>query len=214
MKYIFFDESGNLGFDFNKYHTSHYFILAFLIVDEPYVKRVERIVTKMFRTMSAEELGLHDRQLHAHKEDPQIIYRVLDRLNNFPVKIAILRLDKRKYIGATDDKHYIYNEMIKKLLWLTGEKAGTGLSQTRLIISHRESSKSLKKQLLQQLNHFVGKYKIKNFNADIEQPRNRRGLQLADFIAWSTLAKYEYGNGDFYEKFRGKVIIDEEIEKL
>jgi len=35
MAYIFMDESGDLGFDFKKKKTSRYFVVTFLMIDDP-----------------------------------------------------------------------------------------------------------------------------------------------------------------------------------
>jgi len=46
MKSIFQDETGDLGFDFTKEGTSDYFIIAFLITENP--KQIQSVIKKTF----------------------------------------------------------------------------------------------------------------------------------------------------------------------
>jgi hypothetical protein len=60
MKTIYFDESGDLGFDFTKEGTSNYFIATFLISTN--ARPIISAVKKVFRSMSKSEMK-HSRQL-------------------------------------------------------------------------------------------------------------------------------------------------------
>ena len=63
MPYIFFDESGDLGFDFTKKRTSRYFVVTFLLATEK--RPIERSVKKTFTSLSTRETKGHPGILHA-----------------------------------------------------------------------------------------------------------------------------------------------------
>lgn len=55
MAFIFMDESGDLGFDFNKSKTSQYFVMAFLISENEHC--LNKIVAQTFKSISKKRTG-------------------------------------------------------------------------------------------------------------------------------------------------------------
>lgn len=115
MAYIFMDESGDLGFDFRKPKTSKYFVISFLFARDR--NRVERIVKKIFRSLSRKELRHHYGELHAYKETRKTRMKIIQLLMIEDVSIICIYLNKRKvYTKLQDEKHVLYNYVANILL--------------------------------------------------------------------------------------------------
>ena len=71
MNYIFMDESGCLGFDFTKPHTSHHFVITFLFVEHERKRSLEKIVRSVFANFKKNKKIKHSGVLHATKELPE-----------------------------------------------------------------------------------------------------------------------------------------------
>ena len=69
MAYIFLDESGDLGFDFEKKRTTKYFVVTFLFVNEK--RPIEKIIKSIHRGLR-KNYRIRAGVLHAHKEKNQL----------------------------------------------------------------------------------------------------------------------------------------------
>jgi hypothetical protein len=87
MKYIFIDESGDLGFNFNQQKTSRYFIITALLIDKK--NSIEKLIKKIFRSFSKKERMSHSGILHAYKETSKTKLKLL---RSFVEKIKVLLL--------------------------------------------------------------------------------------------------------------------------
>ena len=74
MAYIYMDESGDLGFDFQRRRTSKFFVITLLFVK----KRcpVEKIVRKVFDSLPKKVRQRHPGPLHCTHEKPTVRLRV------------------------------------------------------------------------------------------------------------------------------------------
>jgi len=72
------DESGCLGFDFNKSRTSKYFLITFLFCNNK--RPLEKIVRKVFQAMSQKHRNSHSGTLHCHKEGLNIRLKIFNEL--------------------------------------------------------------------------------------------------------------------------------------
>ena len=108
MAFIFLDESGDLGFNFNKKKTSKYFVIACLFVKEE--RPVTKIIKKIFADFTKKEVKNHGGTLHAYKERPVIRQKLLNALNEKDVAIISIYLNKLKvHTKLHDEKHVLYN---------------------------------------------------------------------------------------------------------
>ena len=96
MTYIYFDESGDMGFKFEKAGTSKQFLVAFLIVNEK--RPISSLVRKVFSLLSPAIKRRNSGVLHAYYEKATTITKLLRGLAQRDVKIASMRLYKRKVL--------------------------------------------------------------------------------------------------------------------
>lgn len=140
---IFMDESGDLGFDFTKAKTSSHFVVTFLFTREP--KRIEKIVSKVFRSFSKIEIKNHHGTLHAYKEKPLTRIRLLRYLAVQDIQILTIRLNKENvYTKLKDEKHVLYNYVVNILLdRMMRKKMVLRNESIRFVAAKRETNKFL-----------------------------------------------------------------------
>jgi len=103
MSFIFIDESGDLGFDFEKKKTSKFFVVTCLFTKdkrtiEKIVKRTHSELKKKYRR----RFGV----LHAVKERPVIRQRLLKRLSEEDLSVMTIYLNKRRvYTRLQEEKN-------------------------------------------------------------------------------------------------------------
>ena len=116
MNYIFFDESGDLGFNEDK-KNSKYFVVSFLFVKKTQKRSLEKIISKIFRKFSKKEVKISGGVLHAVKEKPQTRKKVLSEMAKKDISLFFITLNKQKvYANLQDEKHVLYNYVVNILL--------------------------------------------------------------------------------------------------
>src|SRR3989344_9462781 len=100
MRYLFLDESGELGF---KLTSSRYFLIAILSCDEYEIKRVKKII-KRIRTRKLKKKLKELVELKANNTSKQIREAVLKKLNSLSIEIYTIILDKRQVYGYLKNK--------------------------------------------------------------------------------------------------------------
>lgn len=211
MAYIFMDESGCLGFDPTKKKTSKNFIISFVLTSNK--RPLEKVVRKAFISMSPKERKGHFGVLHASKEKPSLIKKVLEDLTRVEdVKIMYVRLNKEKvFTHLKDEKQVLYNYVTNILLGRLIDKKLFKTSQINLIAAQRETNKILNEQFQSYTFHKVKKDHAIHINVDIKPPSKEKCLQVADFVSWASFRKYEYNDSGFYDIISEKVIEDREL---
>lgn len=206
MSYIFVDESGDLGFDFKKSKTSHYFVVAFLFVKD---KRIlDKTVKKIFKGFSAVESRNHHGLLHAHKESPKTRQKFLKIFHEKKAAdIISIYLNKKKvYTRLQDEKHVLYNYVTNTLLdRVYTKKLIPTDKKISLIISRRETNKFLNENLSSYIKSQAANKKL-NIEIEIKSPSSEKGLQAADMICWSIFKKHEHGEDSYYNLIKQEII--------
>ena len=144
MAYIFLDESGDLGFNFKKLKTTKFFVATFLFVKNKSV--LEKIVKKVFKSFSKNEVRSHNGVLHAYKESPKTRQKVLNLFHEKKgADIITIYLNKTKvYTKLQNEKHLLYNYVTNILLDRVFTKKLIPIDEkVFLIASRRETNKFL-----------------------------------------------------------------------
>jgi len=205
MAYIFLDESGDLGFDFQKKKTSKIFVITFLFVDNK--RPIEKIVKKTHSELKKKykrKFGA----LHAVKEKPVTRQRLLKRLNEKDCAIMTIYLNKRKvYTKLQEEKSVLYNYVANILLDRIYTKKIIPSDKTiELIASKRETNKFLNENFKNYLNTQVKNRHRVNINISIKSPFEEKTLQAVDFASWAIFRKYEYEDDSYYNLIKNKIV--------
>jgi hypothetical protein len=208
MAYIFLDESGDLGFDFSKKHTSKYFIITLLMVSDQ-----KRAVEKVVRKTHAEVTRPTKRKisvLHATKEKPITRQRLLKRLTEKDCAIMTIYIQKdRVYTRLQDQKQMLYNYVTNILLdRIYRKRILQHTERVELIASQRETSAFLNANFCEYVRSSVKKAHGGILDVVIRTPKEEKCLQAVDFASWAIFRKYEYGNERYYNNIK-HIIIEE-----
>lgn len=205
MAYIFLDESGDLGFNFQKSKTTKFFVLTFLFVENK--RPIEKIVNKIFCGFSKKEIRSHGGVLHCYKEHPKTRFRLLNLLNEKDISILSIYLNKKKvYSRLQDEKHVLYNYVVNILLDRICTKKLIPLDQPiTLIASRRETNKFLNHNFSAYLQRQSKNNINLSLTIEIKTPHEEKALQVTDFACWSIFRRREHGDESYYNVFKSKI---------
>ncbi len=206
MAYIFLDESGDLGFDWKKGKTSKYFVITALFTLRKI--NLERIVRKIFRSLSKHDLRRHKSTLHCFNEFPKTRIKLLRMLVSEDISIVAIYLNKRKvYTDLKNEKHVLYNYVANILLdRIFTNKLIPITGKVELIASRRETNKFLNLNFKNYLeDRAIKKHKL-NLVVEIKSPHEEKALQVTDFACWAIFRKYEHSDESYMEIIKQKIV--------
>lgn len=209
MAYIFLDESGDLGFDFNKKRTTKYFVVTVLFTDQ------KRPIEKLVRKVHA---GLRKRHkirtsiLHAAKEESVNILRFCRGLAAKNCKVMTIYLDKAKvFTDLQNEKHVLYNYIVNILLdRIMNRRLVSQKENIILVASKRETNKFLNQNFQDYIQRQLKSNHGTEIIVEIKTPAEEKCLQAVDIASWSIFRKYEYGDDSYYQILE-PIIIEENI---
>lgn len=206
MSYIFFDESGDLGFDFSKKKTTKHFLATFLLVKNK--KSTEKIVKKIFQKFTKRERRSHCGALHAFKEKKITRVRLLKMLNEEEVGVFSILLDKKRvHAHLKDEKHILYHyvvnilldRIIRKKLVLLDEKI-------YFVASKKDTSRFLNENFKAYLEKQLTEKHAADISINIKTPPEEKCLQVVDMASWALFRKYEHGDASYSNIFTSKIL--------
>jgi hypothetical protein len=210
MKYVFIDESGDLGFNFNHQKTSRYFIITALLIDKK--NSIEKLIKKIFRSFPKKERMSHSGILHAYKETSKTKFKLL---KSFVEKnqgfIITIYLDKKSFHLSKfhNDKHIFYNYITNTLLNRVYQRDPPSLEEKiQIIASRRETNKFININFIKYISQKGLLYYKKEVEVLITTPSKEKTLQVVDMLCWAIFRKYEHGDDSYYSIIQS-MIIDE-----
>lgn len=206
MKYLFLDESGELGF---KLTSSRYFLIAILSCDDNEIKKVRKII-KRIRTRKLKKKLKELTELKANNTSKQIREAVLKKLNSLNIEIYTIILDKKQvydYLKNKKDKLYNYVSHLiisecsinDKNIDLFVDKRGAKIIASEFTNYITEKLKGINKKC---------KLKVYHLDSKIES-----GLQVVDFVSWSIFRKYEHKDDSYYNIIKSKIKLEKKFEE-
>ena len=204
MSYIFLDESGDLGFNFNKKSTSKFFVITFLFTNN------KRPIEKAVRDMYSGPIRIKRNRgvLHATKERPVIRKRLLKALNEKDCYVMAIYLDKAKvYTRLKNEKQVLYNYVTNILLDRVFTKSRVlDNGKITLIASRRETNKFLNENFRNYINSQIKNRHKRELLIEIKAPSDEKCLQAVDFVSWAIFRKYERGETSYYNLIKRKIV--------
>ncbi len=204
MKYLFLDESGDLGFNPKK-KNSKYFVITVLFASDK--KPLESIVKKIHKNLRKRVKRLSGGVLHSVKEKPITRKRLLRSLSEKDIAIMTIYLNKSKvYTHLQDEKHVLYNYVTNILLDRIMTKHLDKDREITLIAEKRETNKFINEGFR---SYIEGQLKNKHkalIKIEIKTPREEKALQVVDFASWAIFRKYEHGDDSYYKLIKNKII--------
>lgn len=204
MAYIFLDESGDLGFNFNKRKTSNYFVITFLFVSNKRV--IEKIVSKTHGELKNKYKKLGG-ILHSFREKPITRQRLLKRLAGKDCRIMAILLNKSKvYTRLQNEKDVLYNYVTNILLDRIFTKQLVNFNEPIILIaSRKETNKFLNENFKNYLRQSIKNNHKINLSIEIKTPYEEKSLQAVDFVSWAIFRKYQSGDESYYNLIKQKI---------
>lgn len=172
MKYIYIDESGDLG---DNYLGSRYFVMAAIIADNP--KNLVRII-KNARNKYSSIIG-RDLEIKGNKTNPHVIKKILGKVNNIDYQVCAIFLNKENLHNIPE--FYKHNVLYDTLASKLTEKL---LTSPTIVIVDRSKGKHEDIRIFNE-----------RFSSSLNNPNDylinithgnsikERGLQIADLVA-------------------------------
>jgi hypothetical protein len=209
MKYIFLDESGELGF---KESSSKYFIITLLSCDEGELYALRRIMKKVRAKIIKKKMKKYP-ELKGNNSTDKIREDVLRRFMITNSEVFFIVLEKSKvyeYLKSKKDKLYNY---ISNLIL---NECSLENNKVCLVVDKSKTNRSLREDFDNYIRSNVTKNNS-SCNLVIKHENSQREgcLQVLDFISWSIFRNYEYKDPRFMDIFNDKIVIRKEVfEKL
>lgn len=202
MAHILLDESGDLGFSFDK-GSSKFFVVTVIFTESK--RQLEKIARKVHKTLKKKyrRVGV----LHAYTETPITRRRLLKELGGSDCSILAIILNKKKvFTKFKDEKPVLYNYVANILLERLFNKKPIPLAKSITIIaSRRETNKFLNENFKDYLlKQATDSHKV-SIKIEIATPSREKSLQVTDFASWAIFRKYETGDDSYYNLIKGKI---------
>ncbi len=207
MKYIFLDESGELGF---KSSSSNYFVITLLSCDEGELYELRRILKKVRRKLIKKKMKKFP-ELKGNNSNDEIRIDVLKRFVRTDSEIFSIILDKSKvYEYLKGKKNKLYNYISNLIL----NECSLDVPSVCLIVDKSKTNRSLREDFD---GYIRNNFKQKNNNCRIEikhENSQKEGcLQVLDFISWAIFRSYEQKDSRFIKIIKDKIVVKREIFK-
>lgn len=206
--HLYLDESGCLGFDFNKIKTSKYFTITILATTEN--QNISYAIKKTLkRKINLKNSKRIEAELKGSRTSLEVKKYFFEQISKSKFGIYSLTLNKtRVYDRLKDKQDRLYNFITRKIV-----------DQIPL---HRESTR-----VIFTLDKCKGKAEIKNFNnyivdqikskldpnvpLDIIHGNSQEipGLQAVDLFCWGIHRKYEHKDYEWLNIFENKIKFDQ-----
>jgi len=202
MRYLYLDESGDLGFDFVTKKPSKFFTITILAVNN--INNNRRIIKSVKNTLhrkfskkdNVQELKGREISLDVKK----YLYK---QLKEVEFELYAMTLNKKRvFERLIKAKSRVYNWIAKKVLErIPFEKNNN--DRVELIID-----KSMSKPEIVEFNSYIRKQLEARLDPKIPldiyhwRSHENHGLQAADIFCWGIFQKYERSKTDWYEIYK------------
>ena len=202
MKYMFLDESGELGFSEK---SSKFFTIALLMCGLKEEQELQRIIKKVRQKILKKKLR-QSTEIKWNNSNEIIKIKVLERLSRINLEIFSIILDKSKvYDYLKGKKHKLYNYLSNLII---NECSIDG--KFELIVDRSKNKRSLRDDFDRYIRHSA-KDKCPNLTIRHEDSKSNGGLQAMDFISGAIFNKYEFGNISYYNFIKDKIVTEKEF---
>lgn len=201
IKYVYIDESGDLGKSGTKY-----FSIAAVIVDQP--KTLSRIM-KRLRNRKLNKKLRQIPEIKANSSNRQIREYVLNQVRNADCEIYAIVVEKSKifdYLYEVKDK--LYNYLCGKLMVRLNISAGKLVITVDKKHTNTLFRRDFDDYIGRKLATLSGGLKVEIYHAS---SYSMNELQVVDFVAWSINRKFNSGDDSYFGIIEGKIVNKEEM---
>jgi hypothetical protein len=206
--YIYLDESGCLGFDFNKQGTSRFFVITLLVIySDDDNKKMLKMVERVIKNKISRRKPVRNRNIEFKGTLSNIIIKsyFYNCIKDIEFEIFTIILNKARVADKLrKNKEKLYNFISKQLL----SECEFKKAQNRIILTvdrrkNKEGIRGFNNYLFTQLRKLIP------LQLPFEQYHTlsyeHKGLQAVDVFCWGIYRKYERGDYEWYKYFQDKI---------
>ena len=210
---IYLDESGDLGFNFDKKRTPRYFIITLLVChNQAAVTHFKRAIRKTYKTkLSVAQSDI--RELKGTKTICAIkkyFYRQISHIKDWHLYGIVLdkHLLKKKLGGVLPSEQRIYNHLSKEVL--AQVDLSSIKSQLLLVVDKRKGKEGINEFNKYLSNHLEATLPL-NIAYDISHERSHENpiLQAVDMFCWGIGRHYEHDDQEWLSVYKDRLTIME-----
>ena len=210
MTYIYLDESGDLGFNFERKISKYFIVASMLIHDEETDKKVNRII-KEIRVRKLKKKFKEKSELKFSSTSSIIRKSILKLLSRNDVSIYSIIVNKNKLKEKLmTNKTALYTYLLKMVL----RSSFSNIKDNEVTVIIDAVIPKLLRDALEleiltenkELLFDVSKIKIEHIGS-----LHNLGLQVIDFVAGAIFTKYEYQNLEYYNLVKELIKNEEEM---
>lgn len=201
---MFLDESGELGFNFNKGSTK-FFTITLLICGVLEEQELQRVIKKIRKRVLRKELKKSN-EIKWNNSSDDIKKKIFERIERINFEVFTIILDKSKvYDYLKDKKHKLYNYLSNLII---AECSIDG--KFELIVDRSKNKRSLRDDFDNYIRNNL-KRECSNLIIQHADSKSNGGLQVLDFISGAIFNKYEFNNLEFYNKIKERITTEKEF---
>lgn len=204
MKYMFLDESGELGFNFERGSTK-FFTINLLVCGFREEQDLKRVIKKIRRKVLRKDLRKSN-EIKWNNSNDLIKRKVFERIERIDFEVFSIILDKSKvYDYLRDNKHKLYNYLSNMII---NECSIDG--KIELVVDRSKNKRSLRDDFD---NYIRDNLKKECLNLTIQHTdsKSKGGLQVLDFVSGAIFNKYGFNNLKYYNKIKNKITTEKEF---
>lgn len=201
---MFLDESGELGFNFNKGSTK-FFTITLLICGVREEQELQRVIKKIRKRVLRKELKKSN-EIKWNNSSDDIKKKIFERIERINFEVFTIILDKSKvYDYLKDKKHKLYNYLSNLII------AECSIDEKfELIVDRSKNKRSLRDDFDNYIRNNL-KRECSNLIIQHADSKSNGGLQVLDFISGAIFNKYEFNNLEFYNKIKERITTEKEF---
>jgi hypothetical protein len=205
MKFIFLDESGELGFGGK---SSNYFIITLMSCDEGELPAIRRIMKRVREKLIKKKLKRLP-ELKGNNSSSKVRKEVLERFTKIKAEIFTIILKKSKiYEYLKDKKDKLYNYLSNLIL----NECSFDTAEVFLIVDRSKSNRSLREDFDRYIKSEISKNNSScNLNILHQNSQKEQCLQVLDFVSWAIFRNYEYNDSVYFDIIKSKITIKKEV---
>lgn len=194
-KFIYIDESGDLGLKTSKTSTKHFVVAAVLVADESTKIELEAILIRFKKDVGIPTA--HELKFHSLSDKNKV--ELLSKIKKLPLEFYGFVVQKEQFTRqrGIDRPIDLQQQMLTLLFTTLKEKL-----KTAIVTIDRSIDARLVALTRTAIRRAVGHNT--SFKVVFARSKNQPGLQVADLVAGSILRRYERQDSKFFEIIKTK----------
>jgi hypothetical protein len=214
--FIYLDESGDLGFDFNNKNPSKYFVITLLIcinrtTIDTFKSAVRKTLKNKINHRKPKNLCNELKASHTFHHIKEYFYKHVQDNGRWQICSIILnKVDLFRKVNNELQEKNLYNFLARKILEKV--KFGEDLLRVELVVDKSKSDREINIFNEYLSNHLASYLPLKaRLVIDHVHSFASTGLQAVDLFSWGIFRKYEQNDLRWYSVYCHRIVAEEQI---